>query len=135
MDTNSLNLLVALLERGPKTAEPSIVFILGLLVPGLLALLTAAAGYLKVVSAKKDTEETKKVMVQSADSLEKIHVAVNSAKTALEDKIAKLTEEVLQISKENATLKGEIRISGETKQQAKVDAAYQEGVKGSAQAQ
>jgi glucose uptake protein GlcU len=67
----------------------ALVGILGLAVPSIIGIFMAKIN----AESKRQTDE-----------LTKIHVAVNSSKTALDNKISDLTAQVLEISKANATL-------------------------------
>jgi hypothetical protein len=88
----STNAVIEYIKTVPTDWNPvlmALVGILGLAVPSVIGIFMAKAN----AEAKRATEE-----------LTKIHVAVNSSKTALDNKITELTAQVLEISKANATL-------------------------------
>lgn len=82
-------------------SQQAIVQIVGLLVTTLGTIVLAFIAYKQAILSKS-LEATHQRATQTADSVEKIHVAVNSERTAMNDKIDQLQEVILQLSKEKA---------------------------------
>ena len=69
------------------------------LTPILLALINS-----KARQAMENTEVTKQAALATADSVDKVHVAVNSERTAMLQNVTDLKDEILKLSKVNAVL-------------------------------
>lgn len=93
----------------------AVIGLLGTTVTGFLAL--------RMATIAADARENKVATVKAADSIEKIHVAVNSGKTAMENQIAGLNKTVLDLSGTIKTLEENKRGSELAKAVASVPAS------------
>jgi len=93
----------------------AIISLLGTLVTSVMAYFVA--------KIRTTSNETKEAAVKSATSMEQIHVAVNSERTALLKKVEDLRDEILQMSKDKATADEATRARTERKTAEAADRA------------
>ena len=96
MDTNLVMLLlkvVAAQTAQPATSTPS-VMIFTMFFAAIAPTLAGVAAYLQARAAKVDTAATRKSAFDTATSVEKVHVAVNSERTAMLAEVKALKDEI-----------------------------------------
>lgn len=110
MDTNIVAAVAAAIAaQQPVPAAPvnehTMLLIVGMIIAAVAPTLAAIAAYFSSRAAKSNTEETKKLATNTAETVEKVHTAVNSERTAMLTKLQNLSDEILRISKDLSTTK------------------------------
>jgi len=121
MDTNLLAQLIAALvaaqSHAPVVAAPivggvhPIVIATGMVLAGVAPIIAAVAAWF-AQQAARNTEHVKAVSTTLMENVEKVHVAVNSERTAMLEQIRELRDEILRLSKDRATLEEQQRERG-----------------------
>lgn len=96
MDTNLLEILVRRLIEGNQPAVSDGVVITGMFIAFLGPLVSSVALYFSVKAAHHSAK--------TAEETGKIHVAVNSERTATLEQIKTLREDILKLTTENVVL-------------------------------
>lgn len=113
MDTNLVAAVAAAIAAqphpAPATAQDNTLIIVGMIITAIMPTLAAIAAYFSSRAAKSNTEETKKMATNTAEAVEKVHVAVNSERTAMLTTVQNLRDEILRISKDLSTSKEQQR--------------------------
>lgn len=109
MDTNLLQILVTQMAnqgtKGSGDSGLSTLVIAGIILLAAVApTLVSLAAYWQAKAAKISGEENKKSVADTAVSMEKVHIAVNSERAAMLELVNNLRLEVLKLSQEKATL-------------------------------
>lgn len=105
MDTNTVNLLIQQLIQNRTGSDGKIpLLVIGMIIAAIAPTLAAVATYIQSRAALANTQKSKEVAENTANEVGKIHVAVNSERSALLEEVRKLRDEILVISKEKATL-------------------------------
>lgn len=94
METNAVEVMRALLDQS-RSDEKAMVVIVGMIIAALAPTLMAFAGYLKSRS--------------TANEVVKIHLAVNSERTAMTAEVKSLRDEVRRLAVDKSTLQEEKR--------------------------
>jgi len=114
METNIAHLLAPSSATNWQTV---IIAIIGLISTSLTLFMTYYMAKVRsnTLKAVENTEETKQSAKETAASVEKVHVAVNSERTAMLEQVKTLRDEILEISKQKATLEEHARSASEAK--------------------
>lgn len=107
MDSNIVSTLVALLASQKPAAGKTDLEVIGLIIVALMPTIAAVAAFLMARSASGKADASKKSNEETAVSVEKIHVAVNSERTTALAEIKSLRDDILRISKELSEAKGQ----------------------------
>jgi len=112
MDTNLVQALAQLMQQNKSSFDPSAIIIISVVMGGMIPTLAAIAGYFKAKAANEssklalvNSETTKKTALDTAEEVKNIHIAVNSERSAMLEKVQQLTDKMLLVSRENEGLR------------------------------
>ena len=106
MDTNQIAQLISALaaKSGPPVHWGEIAAAFAIIIPAIVAAWASVKG-------KNKTDATGVV-------LDKVHIAVNSERTAMQATLKLLNERIIELSKQNATIQEHLRGEQQTKETA-----------------
>lgn len=122
METNLVDVLLRLLsEKPPAVSADNTLLVITLVIAALTPILSAVATFISNAATRRNSEEAKTTADQTAGVVKTILTDVNSGKTAMiaEHKlerekflaeVGQLKNEILEISKKNATLMEQNRV-------------------------
>lgn len=103
MDTNLVNVLITALEKNRGGSEMSQIIVAGfILLAAVAPTLLGVLNYFQAKAAKMESGEAKLSAAATAKTVDEVHIAVNSEKTALLASLEALRLEVLSLSKDKA---------------------------------
>lgn len=108
MDTNSFLQLVQALQQaqggGHQWLTPTLLTAAVGALMALAALMQARTAAIKATLSEANTKASKETADKTSDEVEKIHIAVNSRDTAMQQDLQKLRAEILMLTGRNKTL-------------------------------
>jgi len=123
MDTNTLATNAAqVIQQAVQAAQPTVNAInwnlIVTAISGLVVAMISGATAIFVARISSNTKRTvensevsKQAAIDTADGVKAIHVAVNSERTAMLDKVEKLRDEILMMAKEKAITEEKLRVA------------------------
>ena len=104
IDTNTVQLLLQALARNNGASSGSDALIVTMIISAMAPLVASIAAYFMARAAKENTAESKEAARTTSEEVKKIHVAVNSERSVLLEKLAAKDALILEMVKKQADL-------------------------------
>jgi hypothetical protein len=104
MDTNLLTaLLTALAQKSPPhQSDNTVLLVVGMIISAMLPTLTAFAAYIKAQASDQKGEKAAAAALATTETVDAIHTAVNSERTAMLAKLEERDRIILELTKGKA---------------------------------